>query len=43
MILQAMGDEIAYVNGAPRAGNPYCLKDERESWEPNFDYLAFSP
>lgn len=42
MILQAMGDETAYVNGAPRAGNPYCLKDERESWEPGFDY-SFLP
>ena len=42
MILQAMGDEVAYVNGAPRAGNPYCLKDERESWEPNFD-ISFLP
>jgi len=42
MILQAMGNEIAYVNGAPRAGNPYCLKDERESWEPGFDY-SFLP
>jgi hypothetical protein len=42
MILQAKGDEIAYVNGAPRAGNPYCLKDERESWEPNFD-ISFLP
>ncbi|MCX5752375.1 MAG: prolyl oligopeptidase family serine peptidase [Candidatus Krumholzibacteria bacterium] len=42
MILQAKGDEIAYVNGAPRAGNPYCLKDARESWEPNFD-ISFLP
>jgi poly(3-hydroxybutyrate) depolymerase len=42
MILQAKGNEIAYVNGAPRAGNPYCLKDERESWEPNFD-ISFLP
>jgi poly(3-hydroxybutyrate) depolymerase len=42
MILQAMGNEIAYVNGVPRAGNPYCLKDVRESWEPNFDY-SFLP
>jgi pimeloyl-ACP methyl ester carboxylesterase len=38
MILHAKGDEGAYVNGAPRAGNPYCLKDTRESWEPDFDY-----
>jgi pimeloyl-ACP methyl ester carboxylesterase len=37
MMLVAKGNEIAYVNGAPRAGNPYCLKDERESWEPDFD------
>jgi hypothetical protein len=42
MVLQAMGDEVAYVNGAPRAGNPYCLKDARESWEPNFD-ISFLP
>jgi hypothetical protein len=42
MILQAKGNEIVYVNGAPRAGNPYCLKDERESWEPNFD-ISFLP
>ncbi len=42
MILQAKGNEIAYVNDAPRAGNPYCLKDERESWEPNFD-ISFLP
>ncbi|MGD1048216.1 MAG: prolyl oligopeptidase family serine peptidase, partial [Candidatus Krumholzibacteriaceae bacterium] len=42
MILQAMGDEVACVNGSPRAGNPYCLKDERESWEPGFDY-SFLP
>ncbi len=38
MILRAKGNELAYVNGAPRSGNPYCLRDERESWEPNFDY-----
>lgn len=42
MVLQAKGNEIVYVNGAPRAGNPYCLKDERESWEPNFD-ISFLP
>lgn len=38
VILEAKGNEIAYVNGIPRAGNPYCLKDDRESWEPRFDY-----
>ncbi len=40
MILRAKGNELAYVNGAPRSGNPYCLKDGRESWEPNFDYSS---
>ena len=38
MILRARGHEMVYVNGAPRAGNPYCLSDERESWQPDFDY-----
>lgn len=38
MILKARGHEMAYVNGVPRAGNPYCLSDERESWQPDFDY-----
>ena len=38
MLLAAMGDEMIYVNGAPRAGNPYGLKDSYESWEPRFDY-----
>ncbi len=38
MILEAMGDEMVYVNGSPRSGNPYCLKDVYESWEPRFDY-----
>ncbi len=38
MILEAMGDEMVYVNGSPRSGNPYCLKDIWESWEPRFDY-----
>jgi dienelactone hydrolase len=38
MILRAKGHEMVYVNGVPRAGNPYCLSDERESWQPDFDY-----
>lgn len=38
MILEAMGNEMVYVNGSPRSGNPYCLKDVWESWEPRFDY-----
>jgi pimeloyl-ACP methyl ester carboxylesterase len=38
MILSAMGDEMVYVNGEQRSGNPYGLKDLWESWEPHFDY-----
>ena len=38
MILESYGNEMVYVNGSPRSGNPYCLKDEWESWEPRFDY-----
>ncbi len=38
MILRAKGDEMVYVNGVPRAGNPYCLSDGREAWETDFDY-----
>jgi hypothetical protein len=38
MILEAKGDEMVYINGSPRSGNPYCLKDTYESWEPRFDY-----
>ncbi len=37
-ILTAMGDEMVYVNGEPRSGNPYGMKDAWESWEPHFDY-----
>lgn len=38
MVLEAMGNEMVYVNGVPRSGNPYCLKDKWESWEPKFNY-----
>ncbi|MBI4811598.1 MAG: prolyl oligopeptidase family serine peptidase [Ignavibacteriales bacterium] len=37
-ILEAMGNEMAYVNGVPRSGNPYGLKEKWETWEPNFQY-----
>lgn len=37
-ILESMGNEMAYVNGSPRSGNPYGLKEKWESWEPHFDY-----
>ncbi|MBI5021573.1 MAG: prolyl oligopeptidase family serine peptidase [Ignavibacteriales bacterium] len=38
MILEAMGNEMVYINGVPRSGNPYGLKDTYESWETNFQY-----
>jgi hypothetical protein len=38
LILEGMGHDIVYVNGTPPAGNPYQQKEERESWEPRFDY-----
>jgi hypothetical protein len=38
VILEAMGNEMVYVNGVPRSGNPYGLKEQWEAWEPNFQY-----
>ncbi len=38
VILEGMGHDIVYVNGTPRSGNPYQQKEEREAWEPRFDY-----
>jgi pimeloyl-ACP methyl ester carboxylesterase len=38
LILEAMGDDIVYVNGTPRVGNQYQQKEEREAWEPHADY-----
>ncbi len=38
-ILRPMGNSISYVNGIPRAGNPYGMKDTWEPWEPRFDYV----
>ncbi len=38
MILLPMGSSMSYVNGIPRAGNPYGLKETYERWEPPFDY-----
>ncbi len=38
MILKAMAHTMVYINGTPRAGNPYGQKDEYEAWEPRFDY-----
>lgn len=38
VLLEAMGHEMAYVNGISYSGNPYRTKDTYESWEPRFDY-----
>jgi pimeloyl-ACP methyl ester carboxylesterase len=38
LILEGMGHDFVYVNGAPRVGNQYQQKEDRESWEPHFDY-----
>ena len=38
MLLEGMGHEMVYINGAPRAGNRYGYKDTYDSWEPSFDY-----
>jgi poly(3-hydroxybutyrate) depolymerase len=37
-ILQPMGNSLSYVNGVPRTGNPYGMKDTWEPWETRFDY-----
>jgi pimeloyl-ACP methyl ester carboxylesterase len=39
-LLEAMGNEMAYVNGSPRSGNPYGLKEDYEGWEPHFDFSS---
>ena len=38
LLLKALGNDIVYVNGAPRPGNPYAYKETYESWETRFDY-----
>jgi fermentation-respiration switch protein FrsA (DUF1100 family) len=38
VILEAMGNEMVYINGVPRSGNPYGMKETWEAWEPNFQY-----
>lgn len=40
LLLQPMGNSMAYVNGEPRAGNPYGYKDVWDAWEPRFDYTV---
>jgi len=38
MLLEGNGNDLAYVNGAPRTGNRYGFKDDWGAWEPNFNY-----
>ncbi len=38
VLLEAMGNEMVYVNGKPRSGNPYGYQDTYDSWGPRFDY-----
>jgi pimeloyl-ACP methyl ester carboxylesterase len=38
MLLEAMGNDFACVNGTLRSGNPYMQVDQRESWAPSYDY-----
>jgi pimeloyl-ACP methyl ester carboxylesterase len=38
MLLEAMGDDLALVNGTLRSANPYQQSDQRESWAPSYDY-----
>ncbi len=37
-LLEAMGNDLVYVNGVPRAGNIYGYKDKWDPWEPAFNY-----
>jgi hypothetical protein len=37
-VLEGMGHNMVYVNGAPRIGNRYRAKDTFDAWEPRFDY-----
>ena len=38
LLLRGMGNSMAWVNGAPRAGKPYADRDEYASWEPDWRY-----
>jgi poly(3-hydroxybutyrate) depolymerase len=38
MLLEENGNDLVYVNGVPRTGNRYGLKDDYAAWEPNFNY-----
>lgn len=38
VLLDGQGDAYVFVNGEPRMGAKYAVKDVYESWEPRFDY-----
>lgn len=38
VILDGQGDSYVFVNGEPRMGGKYAVKETYESWEPRFDY-----
>jgi len=40
MILQLMGNDMVYVNGSPRAGNPYGASDTFMPWENDWNYVT---
>ncbi|HMA62725.1 MAG TPA: prolyl oligopeptidase family serine peptidase, partial [bacterium] len=42
VLLEGMGHRKVYINGIPRIGNRYQLKDESEPWEPQYGY-SFMP
>ncbi len=37
-LLEGMGHDMVYVNGAPRGGNRYQYKEQFQAWEPNFNF-----
>ncbi|MDD8026530.1 MAG: prolyl oligopeptidase family serine peptidase [Acidobacteriota bacterium] len=37
-ILNGLGDSYVFVNGEPRMGAKYAVKETYEAWEPRFDY-----
>lgn len=38
VLLEAMGNDLVYVNGVPRQGNKYAYKDTYPSWEAAFKF-----
>jgi dienelactone hydrolase len=40
MILRLLGNDMVYVNGAPRMGNPYGMSETHQSWENDWDYCT---